>query len=344
LDRVKTVTCTRTLIPLLAAAAAALLAGLPAANAAPGAIVWNPPTRADHYRGVVNTGQHVSFALKASTSKPGATVRITAIGGLPQHAAISTTSGRVATASFQWTPSVGGDYTLRFGATAGRLSAPARTYTVHVVAKPYPLSNPKLAHWAPVVQQVVARSAPSPSTHAVATLDTVTSDKTQNIVLLLDGIDLDAHTTWYRVRLPILPNNSTGWVPASALGDVYAVHTHLYIDRAKFRATLDVDGRPVFSTIVGVGKTYWPTPTGEFYVRDKLTNFGNPFYGPVAFGTSARSAVLTDWPGGGFVGVHGTNEPDILPGRVSHGCVRMPNASILKLAKLMPVGTPVTIR
>lgn len=69
----------------------------------------------------------------------------------------------------------------------------------------------------------------------------------------------------------------------------------------------------------------------------------DPFYGPLAFGTSARSAVLTDWPGGGFVGIHRTNQPQILPGRVSHGCIRMPSASILRLAQLMPVGTPLTI-
>jgi lipoprotein-anchoring transpeptidase ErfK/SrfK len=64
----------------------------------------------------------------------------------------------------------------------------------------------------------------------------------------------------------------------------------------------------------------------------------------VAFGTSARSSVLTDWPAGGYVGIHGTDEPDLLPGRVSHGCIRMRNADIVRLARLMPMGTPLTIR
>ena len=41
--------------------------------------------------------------------------------------------------------------------------------------------------------------------------------------------------------------------------------------------------------------------------------------------------------------MHGTSQPGLLPGRVSHGCVRMKNADILKLEKLMDVGTPVTI-
>jgi lipoprotein-anchoring transpeptidase ErfK/SrfK len=75
-----------------------------------------------------------------------------------------------------------------------------------------------------------------------------------------------------------------------------------------------------------------------------LSGFGNPFYGPIAYGTSAKSAVLTDWPGGGFVGIHGTNQPQLIPGRISHGCIRMRNRNILRLSRLMPVGTPLTIR
>jgi hypothetical protein len=307
-------------------------------------VVWSAPTHADHFRAVVNSGTHVTLRLRAFSTIPDADVSIATTRALPADAELTTTSGKTATATVDWVPRAGGDYTIGFGASAGRVAAPSRTYTIHVVPKPYGIADAKVARWATVRKPVVARSAPSPTARAVATLETTTSDKTQNIVLLLNEIDLDSTQTWYRVRLPILPNNSTGWVPRSALGELFTVHTHLYVDRAKFRATLMDDGRPVFTTIVGVGKPFWPTPRGEFYVRDKLTNFGNSFYGPDAFGTSARSAVLTDWPGGGFVGIHGTNEPQILPGRVSHGCIRMPNASILKLAKLMPVGTSVTIR
>ena len=99
----------------------------------------------------------------------------------------------------------------------------------------------------------------------------------------------------------------------------------------------------MFSAPVGVGQPQSPTPTGEFYVRDVVTRYRSPMYGPIAFGTSARSAVLTDWPAGGFIGIHGTDQPGLIPGAVSHGCVRMRNADILRLAKLMPVGTPIII-
>jgi len=68
-----------------------------------------------------------------------------------------------------------------------------------------------------------------------------------------------------------------------------------------------------------------------------------PTYGPLAFGTSARSATLTDWPAGGFVGIHGTNQPSLIPGRISHGCIRLRNADILRLDRLMSPETPLWI-
>ena len=219
---------------------------------------------------------------------------------------------------------------------------------VHTAPKPkYPhsftLTNDKIAHWAPVLTAAPVRSKPSLTAHVTTTLDTTTTDGTSNLVLVLTGIDVSSNQTWYRVRLPILPNNSTGWVRAGYLGDLYTVHTHLYVNRSTLRATLKRDGKTIFTTVVGVGHSYWPTPAGQFYIRDKLIGFDDPVYGPVAFGTSARSAVLTDWPGGGFVGVHGTNEPQILPGYVSHGCIRMPNESIMRLAQLLQVGSPLTV-
>jgi lipoprotein-anchoring transpeptidase ErfK/SrfK len=69
---------------------------------------------------------------------------------------------------------------------------------------------------------------------------------------------------------------------------------------------------------------------------------GSTIYGPWAFGTSAYS-VLSDWPGGGVVGIHGTDQPELIPGRPSHGCIRVPNRDIHRLARLMPIGTPVRI-
>jgi len=205
------------------------------------------------------------------------------------------------------------------------------------------LTDAVVAHSAAIRRLATVYAAPDLSSRVVAMLPTTSPSRRQNVVLVLESLERSATETWYRIRLPVLPNNTTGWVPARVLGPPTAVHTHLYVDRARLRATLKRDGRTVFTTIVGVGRPNWPTPAGEYYIIDKMTNFGSPFYGPVGFTTSARSATLTDWPGGGFVGVHGTSVPQILPGRVSHGCIRMPNTSILKLASLMQPGTPLTV-
>ncbi len=152
--------------------------------------------------------------------------------------------------------------------------------------------------------------------------------------------------TWLQVRLPVRPNGTTGWVPEEALGHLQPVSTWLRIDRRRMRATLVRGRRVVFRARVGVGKPASPTPRGEFYIRHKLTGYGRAgsFYGPVAFATNARSPVLTDWPGGAIVGIHGTSLPHLIPGRISHGCVRLRNRDILRLARLVPVGTPVTVR
>jgi lipoprotein-anchoring transpeptidase ErfK/SrfK len=44
------------------------------------------------------------------------------------------------------------------------------------------------------------------------------------------------------------------------------------------------------------------------------------------------------------VGIHGTNQPELIPGRPSHGCIRVRNRAIKRLARLMPIGTPIRIR
>jgi L,D-transpeptidase catalytic domain len=200
-----------------------------------------------------------------------------------------------------------------------------------------------VSRYAAVVQRVAAHADPSSTSKVVGRLGTRTPEGTTNIVLLLTRVDLDG-SLWIRVRLPILPNNSTGWVPRAALGGENTVDTHLVVDLRQFRATLYRKGRRIFSAPVGVGKPGTPTPRGQFYIRNELTKYADAFYGPVAFGTSARSAVLTDWPAGGYIGIHGTDEPGLIPGRISHGCVRIRNRDIVRLARLMSPGTPLTIR
>jgi lipoprotein-anchoring transpeptidase ErfK/SrfK len=226
------------------------------------------------------------------------------------------------------------------GAATGLGGGPRPAF---VPGRPRLLADREAAYrWAPVIRPIAAQRAPAVGP-PVAWLATRTPEGTTNPVLVV-GTTWRHAEEWVDVRLPVLPNNSTGWVPRSALGGYHFVPTHLVVDTQRLQATLWRDGHPVFRAPVGIGRSQWPTPHGEFYVRDKLDDYAGPFYGPVAFGTSARSSVLTDWPDGGFVGIHGTDMPRLIPGRISHGCIRLRNHDILRLARLMPVGTPLTIR
>jgi lipoprotein-anchoring transpeptidase ErfK/SrfK len=147
---------------------------------------------------------------------------------------------------------------------------------------------------------------------------------------------------WLQIRVPKRPNGSKGWVPSGALR-LRTVTTLFEIDKSRLKAFLFEDGKELWRSPIGIGQAATPTPSGNYWVRERLSNLGgNPAYGPFAFGTAAYSR-LSDWPGGGVVGIHGTNAPGLLPGRVSHGCVRVPNWRILRLKALMPVGTPVWI-
>jgi len=200
------------------------------------------------------------------------------------------------------------------------------------------------SRWAFVLRAVTARAEPDRRAAHVGRLTTRTSERTPELVLALSRRRLAGGETWLRVRLPVGRASRAGWVPRAALGRLHSVRTFLRIERRALRATLFRAGRPVWSAPVGVGRPGTPTPAGRFYVRARVVpSDPRGMFGPFAFVTSARSPTLTDWPGGGVVGIHGTNRPDLLPGRVSHGCVRMANHHIRRLRRLMGLGTPIRI-
>src|SRR5215218_6660784 len=187
----------------------------------------------------------------------------------------------------------------------------------------------------------------TPSHHArtVARLRWNTEDRLPEVYVVLESRLDENERAWLKIRIPGRPNGRTGWVREESLSNLKVVETHLTIDRKHLRATLRKRGKTIWSSPIGVGAPGTVTPKGRFWIRERLRNLGgSPIYGPWAFGTSAYSATLTDWPGGGVVGIHGTNQPQLIPGRPSHGCVRVPNARISRLARIMPVGTPITIK
>jgi lipoprotein-anchoring transpeptidase ErfK/SrfK len=134
----------------------------------------------------------------------------------------------------------------------------------------------------------------------------------------------------------------TGWVKRGVLDVFQRVHTQLVVDRGAEQLTLYRNGRLIMQAPVGVGKPSTPTPAGHFWISEAFPS-NVIFYGPFAFATTDYS-VLSDWPGGGVVGIHGTDQPWLVPGTPSHGCIRLHNSDITRLSGLVPVGTPLLVR
>lgn len=202
----------------------------------------------------------------------------------------------------------------------------------------------RLSRYAGAVARASVHALPTRSAPRVGRLRFVTEDGPSEVYPVLESHVDGGGRTWLRIRLPMRPNGRTGWVPREYLGHLKSVRTRLRVNRAALRATLYRNGRRIWASRVGIGKASTPTPAGQFWIRSRLRGLrDSPVYGPYAFGTGAYS-VLSDWPGGGVIGIHGTNQPQLIPGRPSHGCIRVPNAAIKRLRRLMPIGTPVAIQ
>jgi lipoprotein-anchoring transpeptidase ErfK/SrfK len=148
-----------------------------------------------------------------------------------------------------------------------------------------------------------------------------------------------------RVLLPTRPNFSHGWIASRDIRlalDPYRIVVHL----KRHVMVIWRRGRFFERYPVGVGRrAVTPTPFGLYYITELLKQ-PDPtgVYGPYAFGLSAHSNVLHEFAGGnGEIGIHGTNEPWAVGTNVSHGCIRVYNRVIRRLAHQLPLGTPVRI-
>ena len=149
---------------------------------------------------------------------------------------------------------------------------------------------------------------------------------------------------WYRVQLPVRPNGTTGYVRAADV-DLFRVRTRIEVDLSERRVDFLRGGRRVLRISAAIGKSATPTPTGRYYVNQRLlaSNPSGP-YGPGGIGISAFSPVLTGWTQGGPIAIHGTNDPGSIGEAASYGCLRIENRHAARMLRANPEGTPVVIR
>jgi hypothetical protein len=236
-------------------------------------------------------------------------------------------------------------------AVLGLVAAPAHAERVRPLGSSAPLGDERLSdersltRWANPNGRDSILARPRRGSAVLGRLRVTTEDGLPDVALVLRS-QRTGDAVWLKVRAPggrSRPAGIVGWVARDALAGLRHVNTSLEVDRRALRATLRRRGRVVWSSPIGIGARGTPTPGGRFFIRERL-HPGAPggIYGPVAFGTSAY-AQISDWPGGSVVGIHGTNQPELIPGRPSHGCVRVPNAAMLRLSRLLDIGTPLRI-
>jgi lipoprotein-anchoring transpeptidase ErfK/SrfK len=205
------------------------------------------------------------------------------------------------------------------------------------------LGGGKTHYAAVVVRRTAARSHPGGP--VVARFDRMNVNRVPTVLGVM-GVRRDASCApaWFRVQLPVRPNGAVGWVPAPDVR-LQRVTTRILVDLSDRRVTLFRHGRPVLEARAAIGKPGTPTPTGRYYVNQRLRapDPSGPF-GPGAVGISAFSPTLQDWAQGGPIAIHGTNVPYKLGLAVSYGCVRIANGDLLRLYELATEGTPVVIR
>ena len=205
-----------------------------------------------------------------------------------------------------------------------------------------PLRSPALAYAATVRRHAVAYQ--QPGRRPIARFGPVNANDYPTVFGVLAAVVArNCAATWYRVQLPLRPNGVTGYVRARDV-ELDKVQTRIDVDLSSRRLTLFRAGRPVLRTAIGVGAPATPTPSGRFYVNQRLVPYdaAGP-YGPAALGLSGFSR-LRSWVQGGPLAIHGTNEPWSIGRAASHGCVRVRNDVLRRLFAAVPAGTPVLIR
>jgi hypothetical protein len=201
-----------------------------------------------------------------------------------------------------------------------------------------------ITRWAHPAYLATVHARPDARSRRLARLHWRTEDGFAEIYLAQRRHVTGRGRAWIQVRIPMRPNGRIGWVPEGALEPFHVSNSQLVLDRRRLRISLYRRGRPIWTAPVGIGAPVSPTPPGRFWIRERfrVADPASP-YAPYAFGTSDYS-TLTDWPGGGVVGIHGDwNQPWLIPGHPSHGCIRLHDSDDAWLARHLATGTPLRV-
>jgi lipoprotein-anchoring transpeptidase ErfK/SrfK len=164
--------------------------------------------------------------------------------------------------------------------------------------------------------------------------------KTSELVFVAKGNTPDR----LYVHLPVRPNGSMGWIDKSNV-ELASNPFSIEIELSTFTLRAYENGKISKEIKIGIGRDEVPTPEGYYYTIYVATPpVKNGTYGDYVIGLSGFSEVLKTFNGGqGRLGIHGTNHPELIGTKASHGCIRLTNEDVDYLVERLPLGTPVKI-
>jgi lipoprotein-anchoring transpeptidase ErfK/SrfK len=224
--------------------------------------------------------------------------------------------------------------------TTGTTTAPTPTTTPH--KPPIPTASTFPAAGGALVNSVPVRVRPDPHAQVIRTLHQFRSDYRPQVFFAVRKTTGTDGEPWYRISIPMRPNGTYGWIPAKTVS-LKPTHSQIVVNLRSRTIDLYRFNRHKWHGRVAIGAPGRETPVGHYFVAARFVPYHDTFLGVFAVETSAYSK-LTEWPGGGVVGIHGTSEPQLLGQAVSHGCVRVSNQTARKLKALDPLGTPIWIK
>ena len=193
------------------------------------------------------------------------------------------------------------------------------------------------------IPMLPVRSAPSAGAPIVAKLSEFRPQDFRPRYVLAVAVKKGkkGHAAWYKITIPGRPNGRTGWVAAKQVS-IRPAPWQVVVFRGSRVIQLWKNDQLIYTNRVAVGRPGMETPTGLYYVTVRFKPVQEPYLGAFAFETSAYSK-LSEWPGGGVVGLHGWNDPSVLGQAVSHGCIRLSNETAAYLRDRIPLGTPIRV-
>lgn len=207
-----------------------------------------------------------------------------------------------------------------------------------------PSAEPRIQRWlvAKAVRAANVYARPSTDAHVKLAFDKRNINDYPT-VFLVDHTRETGGRVWYNVWVAMSPNGSRGWIREGDVA-IYPTTAKIEIDLSERTLTVFRRGLRLGTFKVAVGMPGLATPTGFFYVNQKLKPAApGGAFGALAIGISAFQPKLPNWPQGGPIAIHGTDQPELIGKAVSHGCVRMRDQDVLKVSDWVPTGSPVII-